>query len=258
MQWITLFKKEMLENWRNKKWIWFPLIFILLAILDPISNYYLPQIIETTGGLPEGTTIELPDYAPPEVIMMSLGQFSSLGVLIIVLTSMGTISGERKSGVSELILVKPVAYRNYITAKWAALLVLVWGSLLIGMFASWYYITILYGDLAFSSLLLTVLFYGLWLSLVLTVSIFFNTLFRSVGVVGFLSILTIMLMSLLTKIFGKFLNWSPIHLSDHIFDMLMMEHISMDLISTALITFALSIILLVLSIFIFRTKEIAN
>lgn len=258
MQWITLFKKEMVEFWRNKKWIWFPLVMILLAIMDPISNYYLPQIIEATGGLPEGTTIELPDYTPPEVIMMSLGQFSSLGVLVIVLMSMGTIASERKSGVSELILVKPVAYRNYITAKWAALLVLVWGSLLIGILASWYYITILYGDLALGSLLLVVLFYGLWLTLVVTVSIFYNTLFKSVGVVGFLSILTIMLVGLVTRIFGRFLSWSPIHLSDHIFDMLMMDHMSSELFATALVTLAMTIVLLILSIFTFKTKEMAN
>lgn len=258
MQWTTLFQKEMLENWRNKKWIWFPLVIILMAIMDPISNYYLPQIIEATGGLPEGTNIELPDYTPSEVIMMSLGQISSLGVLVIVLISMGTIAGERKSGVSELILVKPVAYRNYITAKWAALIVLVWGALFIGLLASWYYVTILYGSLAFGSLLLVVLFYGLWLTLVVTVSIFYNTLFKSVGVVGFLSVLTIMLMSLVTKIFGRFLNWSPIHLSDHIFDMLMMEQISTELIATAIITLAITIILLTGSIFIFKSKEMAN
>lgn len=258
MQWTTLFKKEMLEFWRNKKWIWFPLVIILLAIMDPVSNYYLPQIIEATGGLPDGTTIELPEYTPPEVIMMSLGQFSSLGVLVIVLISMGTIASERKSGVSELILVKPVAYRNYITAKWAAHLVLVWGSLLIGMLASWYYITILYGGLSFGSLLLVILFYGLWLTLVVTVSIFYNTLFKSVGIVGFSSILTIMLMSLVTKVFGRFLNRSPIHLSDHIFDMLLMDHISGELVVTALVTIAMTIVLLMISIFTFKTKELAN
>jgi ABC-2 type transport system permease protein len=258
MQWTTLFKKEMLESWRNKKWIWFPLVMILLAIMDPLTNYYLPQIIDATGGLPEGTTMELPDYTPPEVIMMSLGQFSSLGVLVIVLISMGTIAGERKHGISELILVKPVSYRNYITAKWVALLVLVWGSFLLGMFVSWYYITLLYGGLSLISLLLVVLFYGLWLTLVATVSIFFNTLFRSVGVVGFLSILTLMLMGLITKVFERFLNWSPIHLSDHIFDMLKTEHVSKELIATALITLSITTILLILSIFIFKKKEMAT
>lgn len=247
-----------MENWRNKKLVWVPLVIILLAIMDPITNYYLPQIMESVGGLPDGTTIELPNFAPSEVIMMSLGQFSSLGVLVIVLISMGTIAGERKSGVIELILVKPVAYLNFITAKWAALLVLVWGSLILGLLASWYYITILYGDLSFGSLLLVVIFYGLWLTLVVTLSIFFNTLFKSTGVVGFLTILTIMLMSMVTKIFGHILAWSPNNMSDHIFDMLMMGDISMELVATAIVTIILSVVLLIISIFTFRTKEMAN
>lgn len=258
MQWTTLFKKEMLESWRNKKWIWFPLVILLLAIMDPVSNYYLPQIIEATGGLPRGSSIELPDYTSPEVIMMSLSQFSSLGVLVIVLISMGTIAGERKNGVSELILVKPVVYRNYITAKWAALIVLVWVSLFIGLLASWYYIMILYGSLAFSSLLLVMLFYGLWLTLVVTISVFYNTLFKSPGVVGFLSIITIMLMSLVTKAFGEILNWSPINLSSHIFNMLMIGHISTELIATASVTILITIFLLSVSIFTFKTKEMAH
>src|SRR5690625_838412 len=108
MQWRALFKKEMLENWRNYKWIWVPLVMILLAIMDLITTYYLPVIIESVGGLPEGAVLEMPTLLPSDVIMMSLGQLSSLGVLIIVLMMMGTISGEIKSGVSELVLVKPI------------------------------------------------------------------------------------------------------------------------------------------------------
>ncbi|MDY0407538.1 hypothetical protein [Paracerasibacillus soli] len=59
MQWLILLQKEMVENWRNFKWIWVPLVFILLAIMDPISTYYLPQILEAVGGLPEGAVFEI-------------------------------------------------------------------------------------------------------------------------------------------------------------------------------------------------------
>ncbi|AXI08403.1 ABC transporter permease subunit [Oceanobacillus sp. 143] len=258
MQWMTLFRKEMTENWRNKKWIWVPLVFILLANMDPVSNYYLPQIIESVGGLPEGTVIELPDFTPAEVVMMSLGQLSSLGVLVITLISMATIAGERKSGVSELILVKPVAYRNYITAKWAALLILVWVSLLLGMLASWYYINILYGELPIQSILLAVLFYGLWLTLVVSVSIFYNTLFKTPGIVAFLSIATIILLSVVTQIFSHILEWSPNNLTTYIMEMLQTGSIPSDLIWTAIVTIIISIGLLIAAIIAFGTKELAD
>nr|WP_183072798.1 ABC transporter permease subunit [Oceanobacillus bengalensis] len=256
MQWMTLFNKEMTENWRNKKWIWVPLVFILLAITDPLSTYYMPQIIDAVGGLPEGTIIEMPEPAPAEVVAMSLGQFSSFGVLIIVLTSMGTIAGEIKNGVAELILVKPVAYKNYISAKWAAHLLLILVAFAVGMFASWYYINLLFGDLSFTSFLFILLFYGTWLLFVVTLSIFYNTFFKTPGLVAFFSILTIVVMSIVTQIFGTYLEWSPNNLSNYIFEMVRADDISSQLVGTSIVTVAISIVLLILSIYIFKTKEL--
>ncbi|WP_342028694.1 ABC transporter permease [Oceanobacillus limi] len=252
---MTLFKKEMLENWRNKKWVWFPLVIILLSILDPISSYYMPQIIDSVGGLPDGTVLELPDYTPPEVVIMSLGQLSSLGVLVIVLMSMGTIAGERKSGVAELVLVKPVSYKNYVTAKWASLILLVWISLFLGLFVGWYYINILFGDLTFLHLLQITFFYGLWLTLVVTLVIFYNTWIKTPGLVAFLTIATIMIMSLITQVFGHFLDWSPNKLSNHIFESLMTDQASTDLIATGSVTIFISVLLLVASIYCFRIRS---
>jgi|SRR5699024_9619374 len=98
MQWKALFHKEMLENWRNKKWLWVPLVFILLCLMDPLTYYFLPEIMDTVGNVPEGMQFELPDMTGPEVMMVSVEQLSLFGVLIIILIAMGTITGERKSG----------------------------------------------------------------------------------------------------------------------------------------------------------------
>jgi ABC-2 type transport system permease protein len=256
MQWLTLFKKEMMENWRNKKWIWVPLVFILFAIIDPLSNYYMPLIIESVGGMPDGTVIELPEFAPAEVILMTLGQLSSLGVLVIVLMSMGVIAGERKSGVIELILVKPVSHAHYITAKWTALLAIVWTSLILGITASWYYTGVLFGELSVVSLLIIIFFYGLWLTLVSTIVIFYNSVVKTPGLVAFFSIATIMVMSILTQVFGRFLEWSPNNLSGHIFESLILEQITGDLTATAFITAGLIVILLIGAILLFRKKTL--
>lgn len=256
MQWKTLFKKEMLENWRNYKWIWVPLVMILLAIMDPITTYYMPLILESVGGLPDGTVIEMPTPLPSDAIMMSLGELSSLGVLIIVLMMMGTISGEIKSGVSELILVKPITYRNYITSKWASLLLIVWVSLSLALLTSWYYINLLFGHLSFSSLLLVIIFYGLWLTLIVTLTIFYNTLVQTPGLVAALTIITTIIMSMITNIFDHLLTWSPIKLSEYIQEMLVFNEISMDLVATALVTIGIIITLLISSFYIFNRKEI--
>lgn len=258
MQWTTLLQKEILENWRNFKWVWVPLVMILIACMDPISTYYLPQIIDAVGGMPEGAAIEIPEYQPSDIIMMSLSQFSSLGVLIIVLMSMGTIASERKSGVLELVLVKPVSYKNYITAKWVSLMLLVWVGFILGMLASWYYVNLLFGDLSFVSLIKVILFYGLWLSLVISLSIFYNSLVKSAGLVAFFTILTVMIMSIITKIFAHYLAWSPNNISSHIHEMLVNNKIPTDLLGSAGITIVMIVFLLIGSTFTFKSKELAN
>src|SRR5690625_2839028 len=108
MQWMTMFRKELIENWTNKKWIWVPIVMVLLTVMDPLSYYYLPEIIELTGGIPEGTVLEIPTLAPNEVVMMSIEQLNMFGVLVIALITMGTIAGERSSGITEILLVKPI------------------------------------------------------------------------------------------------------------------------------------------------------
>ncbi|MGX4670319.1 ABC transporter permease [Cerasibacillus sp. JNUCC 74] len=251
----VLLRKEGLENWRNKKWIWVPLVFILLAIMDPITNYYLPEIIESVGGLADGTVIELPDFTPEDAIMMSLGQYSSLGVLVIILLSMGTIAGERKSGVLELILVKPVSYSKFIIAKWFSLLLLIWLSFIIGMLTSWYYINILYGEIAFTTVLLVIFYYGLYFSLVCALSIFYNAIVNSPGLVAFFTILTAIIISVVTKLLGKHMVWSPAKLTDHIEEMLITGDVTSDLISTAIVSILLILTLLFAAIYGFTQKQ---
>ncbi|GGA89209.1 ABC transporter permease [Ornithinibacillus halotolerans] len=255
MQWMTLLKKELLENWRNKKWIWVPLVIILLSIMDPLTTYFMPQILDSVGGMPEGTVIEMPEFAPAEVVLITLGQLSSLGVLIVVLITMGTITGERKSGVSELVLVKPVSFWNYISAKWVSFLLLVWASLFFGILVHWYYINILFGNLSFTEFLTIFFFFGVWLTFVVSLTIFYSSVVKSTGLVAFFTILTIMAMSLVTEIFQYVLDWSPNNLSDYIFESLVNGEVVSDLWITAGITFGISLLLLVSSVQIFKRKE---
>lgn len=257
MQWGIIFKKEMLEYWRNFSWIWVPIVFTLLAIMDPLTTYYMPIILDNVGGLPDGTSIEMPDITASDALMMSLQEFSLFGVLIIVLITMGIIAGERKSGVAELILVKPVRYSYYILGKWAAKLTLLLTSYLIGLLTSWYYVNLLFGEIPILAFIQTVCFYGLWIILVVTITIFYNTLFKTPGLVGALSIGSLLGMSAISSIFSHKLPWFPNSLSSHIRQMLHTGEIPTALWGTSFVTITLIIALLFLSFLTFQRKELA-
>ncbi|MDQ0255837.1 hypothetical protein J2S74_003221 [Evansella vedderi] len=78
---------------------------VLLGVTQPITSYYLPDILKNFGGLPEGSLLEFPLPTGPQVLAETLGQFSQIGFLVLVLAFMGTVAGERNTGSSIMVLV---------------------------------------------------------------------------------------------------------------------------------------------------------
>ncbi|MRG87519.1 ABC transporter permease [Salinibacillus xinjiangensis] len=255
MQWSVIFKKEMVEYVRNVKWIWVPIVFLIFGIMDLITTYYLPKIIESVGGMPEGAQVNIPTPAPEQAFFMSIGEYGTMGILIIALVSMGLIAGELKSGVYELVLSKPVKYSNYVTAKWAALSTLILTSLFIGLLAGWYYANILYGDVSFGTFIGTFLIYSIYILFFITISVFVNTWFKRPGMVLFVSLLFIILVNIITSIFGHYLTWSPGHLSSYLNGYIHTGNVTGDLWGTLATTLFLIVILLFSAVTVLKNKE---
>src|SRR5699024_11946319 len=121
------------------KMLWIPIVFGLLGVMETVSAYYMPEILQTRGGRPEGTILEMPTPTGTEVLMKVLSNYAMLGVLILVLGAMGVVSAERQSGVAGMVMMKPVPYSSYILSKWAGLLTFTIISLFIGYVASLFY-----------------------------------------------------------------------------------------------------------------------
>lgn len=257
-QWLTLFQKEILEMWRNYKWIWVPITFILLGVKEPLTSYYLPQIIQSFGGLPEGAVFEIPTPTAGAVLSSGLSQYSTIGVLIIVLGTMGIIAGERKSGVAAMILVKPVSYLAYVTSKWAGSLLLVWISLFIGYLSTWYYTGQLFDWVPLGEFFQSFVLYGLWLTVILTVTVFFSSALLAPGMAGFISLGLALVISIISGALSHLLEWSPSQLTSYASELLTVGELPEDTLPASLIAIFLIFILLWLSVFLFKKKELAS
>jgi ABC-2 type transport system permease protein len=257
-QWFTLFQKELLEMWRNYKWIWVPITYILLGVSEPLTTYYMPQLIKSFGGLPEGAVFEIPPPTAAEVYIQGLSQYSTIGILVIVLSTMGIIASERKSGVAAMILVKPVSYFSFVTAKWAGGFLLLWLSLLIGSISTWYYTGILFAWIPTVDFIQSFLLYGLWLSVVLTLTVFFSAALMTPGIAGFLSLAIVIIFSIISGSLSTWLDWSPVQLTSYGNEVLLSKAVPKQILPTGIIAFASIIVLLLFSVFIFRKKELAS
>ncbi|MFB1081501.1 ABC transporter permease [Jeotgalibacillus sp. JSM ZJ347] len=208
----VLFKKELLEMARSYKWIWMPLVFIALGIMQPLTSFYLPDILEEFGGLPEGAVFEIPLPGSEQVFAETLGQFSQIGVFVIVLALMGSLAGERSSGTAVMILAKPVSHASYFLAKWAAGVLITFVSYLAGAGAALYYIYLLFNPIEFQLILLSSLFYILWLLFTVTLVLFTSTLLKRSAAVAGASLVLLMILAIASSIFVEPMMWTPGHL----------------------------------------------
>ncbi|WP_431028686.1 ABC transporter permease subunit [Lysinibacillus sp. LZ02] len=176
---VTLFSKECREAWRGFKFLWMPLLFILLGISDPLMNYFMEDILNAVGNLPEGFSITLPNYLPIDLLYASTGQFQSIGLIVLVVTFAGTISRERQNGTATLIYVRPISFATFFMSKWAVASLLGIMSAIAGYTGSMYYTAILYGPVEIGAFIKMVLTYCVWVLFVAAVTIALSAMFKT-------------------------------------------------------------------------------
>ncbi|WP_058304017.1 ABC transporter permease [Gorillibacterium timonense] len=215
MAWSVLFRKEWLEFRRSYKWIWIPLVFLLLGISQPVSSYLLPDLIKSAGNLPEGAVMEIPVPKPMEVMAGTLSNFSSIGLLVVVLAAMSAVAGERNRGVTGMIMAKPVSPLTYITSKWLAYQLLSLGSLLLGYLGAWFYTDMLIGSVDAGRAMEGFGLYGLWFAFYLTVTLLLSTLLRSAPAAAAVTLVSAAVLSILSGTLSSWMTWSPGRLTIH-------------------------------------------
>jgi len=182
-----MLKKEIYEFIKMHKILIVPISFLLLMISQPITMKLLPKIIK--NGLPKDTVIHIPIPSSAEVLSTVFGKFESLGIIILILVTMGTIAGEREKGVAAMVLTKPINRITYFISKWTAYSLLTILSFVIGMIVTTFYTANLFtnNNIDLSNVTLAIALYIPIILLVISISLFFSSFIKSSILSGFLS-----------------------------------------------------------------------
>lgn len=209
--WV-FYRKEMLEMIRSYKLIWIPVVFIILGIMQPLTIYYMPEILKASGDVPQGLleSLELP--SAPVVMAQALGQYGTIGMLVLALGSMNALAGERYSGTAEMIGVRPISTAAIVFAKWAALLTLLVIALGLGAAGAGYYTEQLIGPLSWNDVFFASGVYGLWLLCVVSATLLFSAFLRP-PVAAFLALALMAGLSLGNSLLPSWFDWTPTALS---------------------------------------------
>lgn len=210
----VLLRKEWRENVRNFKLYWIPIVFVLFGVIEPISNHFLPEIMKSVGNLPEGTEFAWPEFRGEDIFVSLMGQYQMIGILIIILAFMGSISGERKTGTATLLYVRPMSFGQYFLSKWISVNAIVLASAWVGFFAAWYYIRILFNPVAAGEVFAFLGTYSLWLVFAVTVVLAFSAWLTTGGAAG-LSILVLLIFQIIDGVVGVYWTVTPWKLSTY-------------------------------------------
>jgi ABC-2 type transport system permease protein len=211
---LTLFTKEFRDAWRSLKFVWMPLLFIVLGIMDPLTNYFMEDILEAVGNVPEGFMLTMPELQPIDLLAASTGQFQSIGLVVLVATMASAISRERQNGMATLLYVRPISFTALFMSKWAVASLLGIISGVAGYAGSLYYTVLLYGTVepgAFVKMLGT---YCIWILFVTAVTLACSAMFNTAVAMTF-AILLLPLGLMIDSIIGSFWNVSPWKLSTY-------------------------------------------
>ncbi|MBT2569966.1 ABC transporter permease subunit [Planococcus sp. ISL-110] len=205
-QFNILMQKEWRENTRNYKIYWIPAIFILLGITEPVVNYFLPQILEASGGLPEGAVFEMPAPTPEQILTAVMEQFQTIGMAVLILAYMGTVAGERKSGTATLLYVRPLSFPFYFLSKWVMASAISLLSVWFGFLGGYYYTLIFFDKVEWSKLLQMVGTYSIWVLLIVSIVVAASAAMPNGGLAAAVTFAVYLVLQLGDGLFGT--NWS--------------------------------------------------
>lgn len=199
---IALIKKEYLELLRTQKLMILVIIMLFIALASPITAKLIPDIL---GNMElNGIVIKVPTPTWADAVdqfMKNLGQF---GIIVIILLFSGSVADEKQKKMFEIVLTKPIRRASIISSKISVALITVitlfWGAVLIFIA----YTNNLFEALPINRFIVLALFLTIFIAVIIivtiTVSVLSESYLSALGVMSFVYLVVLPLLSLVSKI----------------------------------------------------------
>ncbi|OPZ79285.1 MAG: putative transmembrane protein YxlG [Actinobacteria bacterium ADurb.Bin444] len=201
-----LLGKELLELLRTRRWLVLPILFVVFGIGGPALVRLLPILLKTAGA---GLEITLPPPVPADGFAQFLQSANQMGLLAVILTSMGLVASERRGGTLATLLVRPVSRQSFLWAKWLVNGVYALLSFIVGAGFAILYSYLLLGTPDTASLLLATALFLPYLLLTFSWTLFFSTAAGGPAAAGGLSLIPLFLLPILGSICKPLGEYGP-------------------------------------------------
>ncbi|XUW99844.1 MAG: ABC transporter permease [Dehalogenimonas sp.] len=194
----TLLFKELKEQFRTYRLLIVSGVFLFFGLSTPLLLKYLPEIIKLSGQ--DITGIPLPVPTALESLTEYSGTALQIGLLVVVLITMGAIAGERSRGTAVMTLSKPVGIGAFVTAKLVAISSTFIAGLTLGAIGAYGYTVILLGDANLGGFIGQTLLLAVFMVFCVATTLVFSAIFRNSLAAGGISIAVLITGAAITQI----------------------------------------------------------
>ncbi len=250
-----LLKYDFIYLKKTSKFIIFPAVAIIFAILSPLTARYMNELLKFLMT-ESGPIISLPDPTVLDSYIQYIGNLYEIFLIVIIFIGVGMFMRDKNKGLLPLILSKPIHRVKYLLSKLTSLSILLLGTLVISGVIFSYYTYFLFEEVDLLIVLNTTLLYFLYILFILSVAMFLSVFTKSYASA---SILTFIIY-IVTNIIGGFQKWGldylPGRISQRISEVVIGVVDPQTMIITILVTIVLSGLLLFFSIKKFNQYDI--
>jgi ABC-2 type transport system permease protein len=191
----VLLGKELTELWRSYRLIALAAVLVVMGILSPVAARFLPDLVGMMGT--SGFSIQMPPPTVADGNAQFVKNLSQIGLVVLILIVMGSVSRERERGTAAMVLSKPASRAAFLAAKATALMLALTASLLLSALLSYVYTLLLLGHVSAGAYLAMTALVGLYLTVVAAITFLASAVFRSQLAAGGAAFLITIVLSLL-------------------------------------------------------------
>jgi len=240
---------------KTSKFIVFPIVIILFAIISPLSARYLNEFLEfTLKGT--GILINFPEPTIFDSYVQYFGNLFEIYLYVIIFISVGMFINDKTKGLLPLILSKPINRTKYILSKYISISILILISIIIGYFVFDYYTYFIFDEIDMLGMFYASLLYFTYILFILSITMFASTHFKSYLTAIFFSFGMMFLTLILSIIEVSFFIYLPGVLINNALNILGNIGIFNDVIINVFVTLVISLLLLLFSIIKFNKHNV--
>ena len=140
---LTLLRKELLEQWRTKKVLVMAIVFLLFGLTAPLMARFVTEILMSLPGAEQFADL-VPTPKAADAVAQYIESITQFGFIVVLLVSMGLLAGEKERGTAAMTLSKPVPRWAFVLSKFDALALALLPILLLAGLGAGYYTNLLF------------------------------------------------------------------------------------------------------------------